>query len=76
MSNEANTCRKYVEPRLKDAGWDTEPHGYYEQYYFTDGKNLLKIGQPSPEWWLEDTGKRANILKKATKMHEVFGLKR
>lgn len=38
MSNEANTCRKYVEPKLKDAGWETEPHDYYEQYYFTDGK--------------------------------------
>ncbi|MBD2692813.1 EcoAI/FtnUII family type I restriction enzme subunit R [Anabaena catenula] len=38
MSNEANTCRKYVEPKLNQAGWDTEPYSYYEQYYFTDGK--------------------------------------
>ncbi|MGB3641343.1 MAG: DEAD/DEAH box helicase family protein [Rivularia sp. (in: cyanobacteria)] len=38
MSNEANTCRKYVEPKLKDAGWDDNPHDYTEQYYFTDGK--------------------------------------
>lgn len=38
MINETNTCRKYVEPRLKDAGWETQPHDYYEQYYFTDGK--------------------------------------
>jgi type I restriction enzyme R subunit len=38
MSNEANTCRKYVEPRLEDAGWNTEPHDYTENYYFTDGK--------------------------------------
>ncbi len=38
MSNEANTCRKYVEPKLKDAGWEQEPHNYEEQYYFTDGK--------------------------------------
>jgi type I restriction enzyme R subunit len=38
MSNEANTCRKYVEPKLKDAGWERESHAYYEQYYFTDGK--------------------------------------
>ncbi len=38
MSNEANTCRKYVEPRLDDAGWQKEPHDYTEQYYFTDGK--------------------------------------
>lgn len=38
MSNEANTCRKYVEPKLKAAGWETKPHDYTEQYYFTDGK--------------------------------------
>lgn len=38
MSNEANTCRKYVEPKLKDAGWEIKPHDYTEQYYFTDGK--------------------------------------
>ncbi|WP_169266277.1 MULTISPECIES: hypothetical protein [Brasilonema] len=25
MSNEANTCRKYVEPKLEDAGWETQP---------------------------------------------------
>ncbi len=38
MSNEVNTCRKYVEPKLKSAGWEDEPHDYTEQYYFTDGK--------------------------------------
>lgn len=38
MSNEANTCRKYVEPKLEDAGWEKEPHDYTENYYFTDGK--------------------------------------
>jgi len=38
MSNEANTCREYVEPKLERAGWEKEPHDYTEQYYFTDGK--------------------------------------
>lgn len=38
MSNEANTCRKYVEPKLNQAGWNTAPYDYYEQYCFTDGK--------------------------------------
>ncbi|NEU77188.1 DEAD/DEAH box helicase family protein [Hassallia byssoidea VB512170] len=38
MSNEANTCRKYVEPKLEDAGWEKKPHDYTEQYPFTDGK--------------------------------------
>ncbi len=26
MSNEADTCRKYVLPKLIEAGWDNEPH--------------------------------------------------
>ncbi|WP_373547763.1 EcoAI/FtnUII family type I restriction enzme subunit R [Chamaesiphon sp.] len=38
MVNETNTCRKYVEPKLSDAGWQTEPHDYTEQYYFTAGR--------------------------------------
>lgn len=38
MANETNTCRKYVEPKLEDAGWDGEQHDYTEQYYFTAGK--------------------------------------
>ncbi len=38
MSNETNTCRRYVEPKLRQAGWENEPHDYTEQYYFTAGK--------------------------------------
>lgn len=38
MSNETNTCRQYVEPKLRESGWENEPHYYTEQYYFTDGK--------------------------------------
>ena len=38
MSNETNTCRRYVEPKLREAGWESEPHDYTEQYYFTAGK--------------------------------------
>jgi type I restriction enzyme R subunit len=38
MSNESNTCRRYVEPKLALAGWDDTQHSYTEQYYFTDGK--------------------------------------
>ncbi len=39
MSNEANTCREYVEPKLEAAGWGRRadsPPFYTEQYYFTD----------------------------------------
>ena len=26
MPNEADTCRRYVVPKLQSAGWDDEPH--------------------------------------------------
>jgi len=38
MATEADTCRKYVVPKLVDAGWDTEPHSLAEQRTFTDGR--------------------------------------
>lgn len=41
MSNEADTCRKYVLPKLVDSGWDTEPHRFNEQVTFTDGRIVL-----------------------------------
>ncbi|MBI3608491.1 MAG: DEAD/DEAH box helicase family protein [Nitrospirae bacterium] len=36
--NEADTCRKYVLPKLIQAGWDNEPHSFTEQKTFTDGR--------------------------------------
>ncbi|MSM38682.1 MAG: DEAD/DEAH box helicase [Geobacter sp.] len=41
MSNEADTCRKYVLPKLIDSGWDNEPHRFNEQVTFTDGRIVL-----------------------------------
>jgi type I restriction enzyme R subunit len=41
MSNEADTCRKYVLPKLMAAGWDDEPHRINEQVAFTDGRIVL-----------------------------------
>jgi type I restriction enzyme R subunit len=35
---EADTCRKFVLPKLLAAGWDTEPHSIAEQRTFTDGR--------------------------------------
>jgi type I restriction enzyme R subunit len=26
MPNEADTCRKFIVPKLQAAGWDAEPH--------------------------------------------------
>lgn len=36
--NEADTCRVYVPPSLRDSGWETPPHSLTEQYTFTDGR--------------------------------------
>ena len=41
MITEADTCRKYVLPRLLEAGWDEPPHSFTEQRTFTDGRILL-----------------------------------
>lgn len=41
MSTEADTCRKYVLPKLIQAGWDNEPHSFTEQRTFTDGRIVL-----------------------------------
>lgn len=41
MINEADTCRKYVLPRLTDAGWDDDPHSITEQRIFTDGRIVV-----------------------------------
>jgi type I site-specific restriction endonuclease len=39
--NEADTCRKYVVPKLTEAGWDDDPHSIAEQRTFTDGRIIV-----------------------------------
>jgi len=39
--NEADTCRRYIVPRLQAAGWDDEPHRINEQVTFTDGRIIV-----------------------------------
>lgn len=43
MLNEADTCTRYVVPKLREAGWDTDPHSFNEQQYvqFTDGRIVM-----------------------------------
>jgi type I restriction enzyme R subunit len=41
MANEADTCRKYVLPKLIDSGWDDDPHSFTEQRTFTDGRIVV-----------------------------------
>jgi type I restriction enzyme R subunit len=45
MSTEADTCRKYVLPKLVEAGWDDEPHSFTEQRTFTDGRIVVSGGK-------------------------------
>jgi len=40
---EADTCRKFVVPKLQEAGWDDQPHAINEQRTFTDGR-IVFIG--------------------------------
>jgi type I restriction enzyme R subunit len=44
MITEADTCRKYVLPKLIEAGWDNDPHSFTEQKTFTDGR-IIVTGQ-------------------------------
>jgi len=55
--NEADTCRRYVVPKLQDAGWDDEPHRINEQVTFTDGRIVVtgRRGRRRP-------GKRADYI--------------
>ena len=43
--NEADTCRKYVVPKLQEAGWDNDPFAISEQVTFTDGR-IIPHGKP------------------------------
>ena len=42
---EADTCRRFVVPRLQAAGWDNAPHVINEQRTFTDGRILFTGGK-------------------------------
>ena len=57
MPNEADTCRRFVVPKLQQAGWDEEPHRINEQVTFTDGR-IVVAGQK----WHRRPGKRADYI--------------
>jgi len=44
VANEADTCRKYVVPKLQAAGWDNDPHSIAEQRTITDGR-IIPVGK-------------------------------
>ena len=41
--SEADTCRRFVAPKLLSSGWDDEPHSIAEQRTITDGR-IVPIG--------------------------------
>jgi type I restriction enzyme R subunit len=55
--NEADTCRRYVVPKLQAVKWDDEPHRISEQVTFTDGRIIVsgRQGRRRP-------GKRADYI--------------
>jgi type I site-specific restriction endonuclease len=38
--SEADTCREYITPALRDTGWDKPPHFLRQEEYFTDGRMM------------------------------------
>jgi type I restriction enzyme R subunit len=62
MITEADTCRKYVLPKLIQAGWDNDPHSFTEQKTFTDGRIVL-VGEKTRR----RAQKRADYLLRYTR---------
>jgi len=60
--NEADTCRKFVVPRLQAAGWDDEPHAIAEQRSITDGRIV-----PAGRGFVRKPPKRADYLLRYTR---------
>src|ERR1700733_6756307 len=60
--NEADTCRKFVLPKLQAAGWENEPHSIAEQRYFTDGRIIVHGTSAQRK-----KGKRADYLLRYTR---------
>jgi type I restriction enzyme, R subunit len=55
--NEADTCRRFVTPKLVEAGWETQPHSITEQRTFTDGRIVVTNGKSK-----RGDGKRADYI--------------
>jgi type I restriction enzyme R subunit len=58
MNTEADTCRKYVVPKLLALGWDSEPHSIAEQRTVTDGR-VIPVGK---EGFVRKSPKRVDFL--------------
>src|SRR6185295_12186292 len=57
MPTEADTCRKFVVPKLQAVGWDNEPHSIAEQRTITDGRII-----PAGKGFIRKPPKRVDYL--------------
>ena len=64
--NEADTCRVYITPALKTAGWGDPHWRIAEQYYFTDGQIYL-VG----DGHRRRKGKKADYLLRHTESFPI-----
>src|ERR1039457_6723566 len=62
MNTEADTCRKYVVPKLLALGWDSEPHSIAEQRTVTDGR-VIPVGKG----FIRKPPKRVDFLLRYTR---------
>jgi type I restriction enzyme R subunit len=62
MPTEADTCRKFIVPKLQAAGWDSDPHSIAEQRSFTDGRIVVRGSKAERK-----KGKRADYLLRYTR---------
>ena len=62
MPSEADTCRKFIVPKLQAAGWDSDPHSIAEQCYFTDGRIVVRGNKAERK-----KGKRADYILRYTR---------
>ena len=62
MSTEADTCRKFVMPKLQAAGWNNDPHSIAEQHSFTGGRTVVRGNQAE-----RNKTKRADYLLRYTR---------
>ena len=57
MLTEADTCRKFVVPKLQGAGWDNDPHSIAEQRFPTNGRIVVQGSQATRR-----PGKRVDFI--------------
>lgn len=62
MLSEADTCRKFVVPRLQALGWDNDPHSIAEQRTITDGRII-----PAGKGFVRKPPKRVDYLLRVTR---------